>query len=638
MTSEELSDFALSLAAKGYHVAPVHVSRDGEGNKVLRFPEGGWKHVATTDPATINSWAWDSATDVVINCGASGLVVSDLDVKRGVDGVVAWSEVSSGWGELNAPTVETPSGGRHLLFRNDDENPTGSSQGLVAPGVDVRGSGGIVVAHEGYADVPGVAKLPPVPAGLVRANFVERQHVTPKGDPRSPRYNDGEEGTRYGLKALASELDRCRHEWDEDEGRFNDQLNRSTYSIGQLVGGGELDRGHAYGEFQDLLSELGGESETKTLDSGFNDGFEHPRSADDKTPATPNEDGMGLISLDDLVSEVDAMPEPQWLIEPFWPSDAYGVLAAERKAGKTWAGLDLAVSVASGHPWQGQFPVAQGPVVYIVGEGGKRNTVRRVRAIARSKGVSLKGLPIHLCLVPIQITKQDHLQMVREWLEEIDPNLVILDPFYLSQGKANGTNLGEMGETLRDIQTIITQRNAAFAIIHHFKKTGEHKGADQLTGVGLQEWARVIGTAAVKSNKVVDEETGRSSVELKWSFVGSEIPEYKFKSTRDVWTDDPKSLKSPMHYEVTIEQDDDSEPTSHNRQTTAADLNKEKIARFMERLESDEWVVTAQVAEVVKRSRQVTAELLEEMAGKGLVEHRTNASKSRRSEWRNARK
>src|SRR6266511_71327 len=74
---------------------------------------------------------------------------------------------------------------------------------------------------------------------------------------------------------------------------------------------------------------------------------------------------------------------PAWLIEGLWPADAYGVLAAEDKAGKTWAALDLAVSVAAGHPWFGRFACpTPGRVLVFLGEGGERSIVRRLRASA----------------------------------------------------------------------------------------------------------------------------------------------------------------------------------------------------------------------------------------------------------------
>ena len=45
------------------------------------------------------------------------------------------------------------------------------------------------------------------------------------------------------------------------------------------------------------------------------------------------------------------------MIRGRWPADAYGVMGAEDKAGKTWAVLDLAVSVVGGTPLFGSLPV-----------------------------------------------------------------------------------------------------------------------------------------------------------------------------------------------------------------------------------------------------------------------------------------
>ena len=59
---------------------------------------------------------------------------------------------------------------------------------------------------------------------------------------------------------------------------------------------------------------------------------------------------MVIEDLAEVIARVDAAGPPAWLIEGLWPADAYGVLAAEDKAGKTWAALDLGVSVAAGHP------------------------------------------------------------------------------------------------------------------------------------------------------------------------------------------------------------------------------------------------------------------------------------------------
>ena len=58
------------------------------------------------------------------------------------------------------------------------------------------------------------------------------------------------------------------------------------------------------------------------------------------------------------VAELDAPEADQrWLVEPLWSRAAVGFIAALPKLGKTWLGLDLALSVASDTPCLGRFEV-----------------------------------------------------------------------------------------------------------------------------------------------------------------------------------------------------------------------------------------------------------------------------------------
>jgi len=56
-----------------------------------------------------------------------------------------------------------------------------------------------------------------------------------------------------------------------------------------------------------------------------------------------------------LTMDAEPMLDCGWLIRGLWPADAYGIIAAESKAGKTWLALDLAVSAVCGVPFLGQF-------------------------------------------------------------------------------------------------------------------------------------------------------------------------------------------------------------------------------------------------------------------------------------------
>jgi hypothetical protein len=96
--------------------------------------------------------------------------------------------------------------------------------------------------------------------------------------------------------------------------------------------------------------------------------------------------GLEFYDVSKLVEIVDAAGPPRYLLRPVWAEGDYGVLGAIDKAGKTWMAADAAVSVASGTPWLGLFPVeAEGPVLFFVGEGGMRKLVRRLRAVCESR-------------------------------------------------------------------------------------------------------------------------------------------------------------------------------------------------------------------------------------------------------------
>src|SRR5690606_9218654 len=82
--------------------------------------------------------------------GKSGIIVIDLDMKHGVNGVANWNAFLAEHG-IELPetyAVVTPSGGYHLYFDNPDavaiKTTTGENWGV--PGVDIRAIGGLVVA------------------------------------------------------------------------------------------------------------------------------------------------------------------------------------------------------------------------------------------------------------------------------------------------------------------------------------------------------------------------------------------------------------------------------------------------------------------------------------------------------------
>ena len=154
-----LADQALAL---GLPVFPC------DGRKRPRTEHGFYD--AARDPAAIRRmFAHPAAALIGVPTGStSGFVVVDVDVKGGKRG--------GEWLGRHASILprtrvhSTVSGGLHLLFRQPEGVEIPNSQSGIAPGVDVRGRGGYVIAppSPGYsvlADPP----LAEMPAWLVEA-------------------------------------------------------------------------------------------------------------------------------------------------------------------------------------------------------------------------------------------------------------------------------------------------------------------------------------------------------------------------------------------------------------------------------------------------------------------------------------
>jgi hypothetical protein len=293
-----------------------------------------------------------------------------------------------------------------------------------------------------------------------------------------------------------------------------------------------------------------------------------PTASRTRRPTFPAAE-LAVTSFGEVAARVAAAGEPRWLIQGLWPADAYGVLAAQEKAGKTWAALDLAVSVATGQPWLDHFACpTPGPVLVFLGEGGERATVRRIEAIATSKGVDPNQLAdqLRLCFRVPRLAAPGaggELAAIQAELEAHPAGLVVLDPLYLAAAGASGANLYDMGAVLQAIQGVCQAAGCALLVVTHWNKTGDGRGADRISGAGPAAWARVICSIAVHYRG--SEPDGASTVVLGVELIGGEIADMRFRIRRRVHAQDPADLGTPLSYGVevlTADDDEDLEPAA----------------------------------------------------------------------------
>jgi hypothetical protein len=224
------------------------------------------------------------------------------------------------------------------------------------------------------------------------------------------------------------------------------------------------------------------------------------------------------------------------------------------KAGKSWLAFDMAVSVATATPWLGYVAVDDpGAVVICSGEGDDSDLVRRLDAIARSRGLDPDALDVTVCCRVPHLNRQGHLDLLAAQLVA-RPKLLILDPLYLSVRGQDGTNLYGMGELLETVQLVCQTTGTALAVVTHYNRKGG-RGPGRITGAGPAEWGRVLVGVEVQSRHT-DPDTKATTVVAELDIVGGSIPDATFRMVRTVQADDSHDLDSDLHYHVGVTETD----------------------------------------------------------------------------------
>lgn len=164
-----------------------------------------------------------------------------------------------------------------------------------------------------------------------------------------------------------------------------------------------------------------------------------------------------------------------WLIEPLLPASGAMLLYGESKGGKSFAALQLAESVQSGTPWFG-FPTRKGTVVYIQLDTPRNVWQDRIGKLVRCQAMT--ALPYFadretLDAWPFDILNPDHLVMLRDALQTISPDLVVIDTLRESHsGDENDST--EMQQVIAGL--VAATKPAAFAVISHSRKPNQDDG------------------------------------------------------------------------------------------------------------------------------------------------------------------
>lgn len=472
---------ALDLARQGLAVFPIRDWGDGKGWK----PVKGWQARASDEFARIVEWwtDWPEARVGLPTGKRNDLLALDLDTKNGKDGVAAMS--AAGFPDIAALSpvrVRTPSGGWHLLFRDDPDLRNSVSK--IGPGIDVRAEGGFIVApgswkgdrrYQPEGAVVGSAALPSFPEKL--ADMAERR--APVSD--APVVPDSGE--------------------DDDEIPVIPQWDRMRRAGVALAEGGHLDShdpwfkmlaaihhgsgGSAKGlALADEISQLSGNYDGRELEDrwrSFGDYDGKPIRVDSlygmandlvpewrakaKAAAPRDASRLQLFTPGDCA---DAPPRGYIIKRMIAPRDVVCIFGPPG-AGKSTIAPYLGYRLARGEEAFGQR-TKQGKVLYVAAEDthGMKN---RVAALRRRLGDAPDFFVVDGVADLLGDGEGDapDLAALREHVDALRPAMIFIDTLAIAFPNLEENDAQSM-QRVNTISRSLTEHGAAVVIIHHGTK------------------------------------------------------------------------------------------------------------------------------------------------------------------------
>lgn len=195
---------------------------------------------------------------------------------------------------------------------------------------------------------------------------------------------------------------------------------------------------------------------------------EHARRYAEPQPAKAT--GFRFVAVSDL-----KYAPPDFLVEGLIERDTLGLVFGDPGCGKSFLGVDLALSVATGHPFH-DAPVKKGAVFYLAGEG-HNGLVRRFHAWAGERGRSLDGVPLFKSECAAQFLDEKSARSVEHAISQLAaqhgrPAMVVVDTLARNFGPGDENSTQEMSAFVVAMDKLRTAwPGCVILIIHH---SGHH--------------------------------------------------------------------------------------------------------------------------------------------------------------------
>ncbi len=462
----DLRAHAQMAVTRGYAIFPCR-PRD-------KRPKASFKEThnqARTPQDVAHLWAPNIDANIGVLCGWNDIFEQHLivlDVDKDPGGFDTLRELCAKHGPLpDTYTVNTPSGGKHYYFLNEENVP--NSVGKLGVGLDTRGEGGYVVAEGSVLEngcyapasaAPEPAFLPTWIAGLLSQS-------APIGDV--PEAREVEVGSRNdALYKAACALRR--------NGLPVEAIRAAVSSLN-----GTLKHPLAQQEVNTLVESAGKRTPDAnpaqtSLQLAVVTGQERKRV---DVPA-PKWNEMLLSDMENL-----EFPYRQAYVDNLLPNGLC-ILAGDPKAGKSWLAMQLSAAVSSGTPLFGTFETTRCPVLHLALEDSQERFTKHIKKFDERDATNIWGVTSLSVRIGEGLEEQ-----IDQWLLEQPDGLngralVVIDLLQAVKNHdkhAGGKTAYENDyEGLKSLRDYVSLRNIAIVVLHHNRKASSENEFNSISG------------------------------------------------------------------------------------------------------------------------------------------------------------
>ncbi len=463
---QDLRDSAQKATARGYTIFPC---RPGDKRPKASFKEAHNQARAPDEVAHL--WAPDIDANIGVLCGWNDffqqyLVVLDVDKDPG--GFESLSDLCAEYGPLpETYTVNTPSGGKHYYFINEDNIKNSVSK--LGPGLDTRGEGGYVVGEGSLTDKGEytLASEPQEPAFL--PPWVAELLATPDSG-EAIEVNEVEVGSRNdALYKAASALRRS--------GMPVEAIRAAVSAVNNT-----LKQPLLQGEVNTLVDSAGKLAPELTLEQTSIQ-LAAAMGQDVKKEEKVKEPVWNLMLLSDM--EKLEFPYRQPYVDNFLPKGLC-ILAGDPKAGKSWLAMQLSAAVSSGAPLFGMFETTRCPVLHLALEDSQERFTKHIQKFEERDAANIWGVTSLSARIGEGLEEQ-----IDEWLMEQPEGLngralIVIDLLQAVKNHdkhaAGKTSYENDYEGLKSLRDYVSLRNIAVVVLHHNRKAAAENEFNSISG------------------------------------------------------------------------------------------------------------------------------------------------------------